>query len=86
MSKIINKTVNENGLKEIAVFLAEFHKNGACFNSENLGAWADEANTALAETGTAHIEISEHDSVSGRTELYFISDAGLDINEIHCNE
>lgn len=72
-------TVNAAGLAEIKEFLEDKHKlGGDHFNSDMLRAWAADAEFQLAEGNTPSIEISSRDSVSGRTETYTISDAGLD--------
>ena len=71
--------VNSAGLAEIQEFLAENHKHGgAHFTADMLGAWAADAEFQLAEGNSPTIEISSRDSVSGHTETYTISDAGLE--------
>ena len=75
----LTRTVNATGLAEIQEFLADSHKlGGDHFTSDMLRAWAADAEFSLAEGNGAAIEISSRDSVSGRTETYTISDAGLD--------
>lgn len=45
-------------------------------------AWARDAGFQLGEGNSASIEIRSRDTVSGHTENYTISDAGLDCIEI----
>ena len=78
--KYENKTVNENGLKQIADFLAEKHKlGGDHFNKSMLRAWAEDAEK---DQESPHIEIRSLDANSGHTEILFISDDGIDIEII----
>jgi len=71
--------VNEQGLKEIAQFLADnYKKGGAHFTPDMLAAWVQDAEFQLGEGNPASIEIRSFDSVSGRAEEYTISPAGLD--------
>lgn len=72
-------TVNAAGLAEIKEFLADSHKlGGDHFTADMLRAWAADAEFQLREGNTPSIEISSRDALSGRTETYTISDAGLD--------
>lgn len=77
-------TVNAAGLEEIREFLVARHKRGfelyaarTASTSKMLRAWADDADFQIAEGNPAAIELSSRDSVSGCTEEYRISDAGL---------
>lgn len=76
-------TVNETGLAEIHKFLANHDKlGGDHFDDSMLRAWARNAEFQLGEGNSASIEIRSSNSVSGHTENYTISDAGLDCEEI----
>lgn len=80
-------SVNEKGLSEIREFLADNHKKGGDhFTPEMLRAWAADAEFQLGEGNPAMIEIRAWDTVSGRTETFTISDAGLDCEEIEIEE
>jgi len=80
-------TVNEAGLAEIKDFLSKKHKMGGDhFTLEMLHAWASEAEFQLGEGNPASIEIGSMYSVSGRPEIYTISDAGLDAQVIEIDE
>lgn len=74
--KIINKT----GLFEIAEFLIAHHKSGQAIADKvtRLSAWADQAEFQLSEGNPATIEIKSWDSLSGHTETFTVSDAGID--------
>ena len=72
-------TVNATGLAEIKEFLADSHKlGGDHFTSDMLRAWAADAEFQLREGNTPSIEIKSWDALSGHTETYAITDAGLD--------
>lgn len=72
-------SVNENGLQQIATFLAENHKKGAnYFTRDMLIAWAADAEFSLAEGNDAAIEIKSYDSIHGYTQTFTISKEGLD--------
>jgi hypothetical protein len=80
-------SVNEQGLNEIKGFLASNHKKGGDhFTREMLQAWAADAEFQLAEGNPASIEIRACDAVSGHTETFMISAAGLDCVEIEIEE
>ena len=80
-------TVNKIGLEEIKNFLSEKHKlGGDHFTLEMLHAWASEAEFQLGEGNPASIEIGSRYSVSGRPEIYTISDAGLDARIVEIDE
>lgn len=71
--------VNDAGLDEIHAFLADHHKlGGDHFNRAMLRAWAADAEFQLGEGNTASIEICSSDSVSGHTETFTISAAGVE--------
>ena len=79
-------TVNQTGLNEIAEFLGTRHKLGRDhFSPDMLRAWADDAEFQLAEGNDASIEIKSWDTLSGHTETYSITDAGLDSQEVELN-
>lgn len=72
-------TVNAAGLAEIGEFLASKHKlGGDHFTRDMLQAWAADAEFQLAEGNSATIEIKSWDALSGHTETYTITGAGLD--------
>jgi len=80
-------SVNEQGLIEIKEFLAGNHKKGGDhFTPEMLRAWAADAEFQIREGNHAMIEIRAWDAVSGHTETFTISDAGLDCEEIEIEE
>jgi len=72
--------VNEAGLREIHAFLAERHKlGGNHFNDRDmLLAWAADADFQLGEGNPAMIELKSHESVSGHTEAFEVSEAGIE--------
>lgn len=79
MTNTIPTTVNAIGIAEIAAFLAEHHKlGGDHFTPNMLRAWAADAEFQLGEGNSPTIEIKSYDSVSGRTETFTVSDAGVD--------
>lgn len=84
---IIGYTVNAVGIAEIHAFLAECHKlGGEHFTDDMLRAWAADAEFQLAEGNPPTVEIRSWDEVSGRTEVYTVSDAGLDAEELDAEE
>jgi hypothetical protein len=81
--KIKQYRVNATGLEEIKKFLSDNNKlGGEHFDDSMLRAWARDAEFQLGEGNPAGIEIRSRDTVSGHTENYTISDAGLDCIEI----
>lgn len=81
------KTVNATGLKEIAEFLGNKHKlGGDHFTDDIIRAWAQDAEFQLGEGNQASIEIRAFDSISGHTENYTITDAGLDSEIVEIEE
>lgn len=78
---IKNEYVNENGLKEIRNFLKEYHKQGENFTDSMINAWAAEAEASLGQGNPPMIEIPSFDSVTGHTELFTVSEAGLSVDE-----
>lgn len=74
--------INEQGLGEIAAFLATAHRRGASMTREHLLAWADEAENSLAAGNPAMIEVRTIDSASGRPETFTVSDAGIERIEV----
>jgi len=80
-------SVNETGLNEIKEFLAANHKKGGDhFNRSMLLSWASDAEFQLSEGNSASIEIRASDSIHGRTEVFTISDAGLDAEEVEIDD
>lgn len=79
---LIPSTINAAGIAEIAAFLAEVHKlGGGHFTPDMLRAWASDAEFQLAEGNSPTIEVRSWDSVTGRTETFTISEAGVDSAE-----
>jgi len=72
-------TINDAGIAEIHDFLTERHKlGGDHFTPEMLRAWASEAEFQLSEGNPATIELKSWETISGHTETYTVSDAGVD--------
>lgn len=88
MSKAIVKSVNANGIAQIAAWLLENHKLGERISQDPamLRAWAADAEFSLSEGNDAGIEIKSWDSVHGRTQTFTISTEGLDSTEIEIDE
>ena len=81
--KIKQYRVNATGLEEIKKFLSDNNKlGGEHFDDSMLRAWARDAEFQLSEGNPASIEIRSWDTISGHTENYTISDAGLDCEDI----
>jgi hypothetical protein len=72
------KTINQIGLEEIRIFLAENHKLGETFTKNMIGAWAADAEFQMAEGNSPSIEIKAWDSIHGYTQEYTISKSGID--------
>jgi hypothetical protein len=71
--------INSTGLAEIHAFLTENHKlGGDHFTPDMLRAWAADAEFQLGEGNGASVEIRSFDSVSGHTEIFTVSDAGIE--------
>ena len=51
-----------------------------------LRAWAADAEFQLAEGNSATIEIKSWDTLSGHTETFAVSDAGIDTEQIEIDE
>lgn len=91
MSTSTQQSVNTQGKKEILEFLRENHKNSVndaeyFNNAEMLNAWAKDAEFQLSEGNTPSIEIMAFEAISGRTEEFTISDAGLDSEIVEIEE
>ena len=87
MTTYTTRSINKIGLNEIAEFLGTHHKLGRDhFTDDMLRAWAADAEFQLSEGNDASIEIRSLDSVSGHTETFTISDAGLDSTAIEIEE
>lgn len=78
--------INENGLKQIRLFLKDKHKNGEIIDRNCLMAWARSAEFHLSEGNGAIIEISCHNTKSGKTELFTISENGISERKINPKE
>lgn len=87
MTTFTQYSINSVGKKEIREFLASNHKMGGDhFDDSMISAWAADAEFQLAEGSPASIEIRAFDAVSGHTETFTISDAGLDAEQIEIEE
>jgi hypothetical protein len=88
MTTVTQKLVNENGIKQIAKFLADNHKQGEriAADASMLRAWAADAEFSLSEGNDAGIEIKSFDSLSGRTQTFTVSAEGLDSTEVEAGE
>jgi hypothetical protein len=87
MTTYTNRTINATGLAEIHAFLASHHKKGGDhFTADMLRAWAADAEFQMSEGNDADIEIKSWDTVSGRTELFTVSPAGIDTEMVEIDE
>ncbi len=88
MTTVTQKLVNENGIKQIAQFLLENHKQGERISQDAsmLRAWAADAEFSLSEGNDAGIEIKSFDSVLGRTQTFTVSAEGLDSTSVEIDE
>ena len=81
------KTINSIGIAEIQAFLTARHKlGGDHFTPAMLCAWAKDAEFQLGEGNSATIEIKSREAVSGHTETFTVSDAGIDTEYEECDE
>ncbi|MCW5320577.1 hypothetical protein D5039_05075 [Verminephrobacter aporrectodeae subsp. tuberculatae] len=81
------QTVNATGLQEIHTFLAENHRlGGDHFNPAMLRAWAAQAEHHIAQGNGASIELDARDSVHGVTQVFDISEAGIDTEHVEIEE
>ena len=81
------QSINSTGIQEIHAFLSECHKlGGDHFTPAMLLAWAQDAEFQLGEGNSATIEIKGWDAVSGHTETFTVSDAGIDTEYEECGE
>lgn len=77
------RTINRVGTAEIHAFLAANHKYGGDhFTADMLRAWAEDAEFQMSEGNSPTIEIKSWDAVSGRTEIFTVSEAGIDAVEV----
>ncbi len=82
------RTVNQKGLQEIQEFLRKTlagYENRT-FSTDELLAWAYEAEFQLREGNPASIEIKHYSSEGGYTRQFTISDEGLDSFEVEIEE
>ena len=87
MTTYTNRTINAAGIEEIAGVLDRCHKKGRDhFTPDMLRAWAADAEFQLAEGNSATIEIKSWDTLSGHTETFTVSDAGIDTEQIEIDE
>lgn len=80
------RTVNAAGLREIEKFLAFHHKKGHHFTQSMIRAWAADAEFQMDEGNPPSIEIRSFDSLSGHTETFTISEAGIDCQSVEIDE
>lgn len=83
--KIINRTVNKQGLREIAEWMADHYMKAVesglgidYFTEDVLRAWAADAEFQMSEGNPPVIELAARRSISGRAETYTISNGGID--------
>lgn len=77
------QTVNATGLAEIRAILAENHRRGGGhFTDDMLRAWAAEVEFQLSEGNSPTFEIRSWDSVRGHTQVFELSSAAIDTQEI----
>ncbi|MBP3980885.1 hypothetical protein J8G26_09105 [Acidovorax sp. JG5] len=82
-----NYSVNAQGLNEIKEFLANNHKKGGDhFDRDMLLSWAADAEFQLSQGNSATIEIKSWDTLSGHTEEFTVSAAGIDAEQIEIDE
>ena len=88
MTTYTQRTVNANGIAQIAKFLLENAKRGKdiTVTPSMLRAWADQAEFSLSEGNDAFIELRSFESIHGRTQTFTISDEGLDSTEVEIDE
>lgn len=88
MTTYTQRTVNANGIAQIAKFLLENAKRGKdiTVTPSMLRAWADQAEFSLSEGNDAGIELRSFESIHGRTQTFTISDEGLDSTEVEIDE
>lgn len=80
MTTITIRTVNENGLAQIAKFLSENTSKKFTLEDDRaaIHAWAADAEFQMGEGNPPCIEISSVASVHGRTQVFEISAEGID--------
>ncbi len=88
MTTFTQKTVNENGITQIAEFLKKFHKNGEMLSevSTSLNAYASDVEFSLGEGNDASFEISASSSTTGCPVVCTLTDQGLDSTEVEIDE
>ena len=87
MTTYTNRTINAAGLAEIKAFLASHHnKGGDHFTADMLRAWAADAEFQMSQGNGADIEIKSWDALSGHTETFTVSDAGIDTEYVEIDE
>jgi hypothetical protein len=88
MTTYTQRSVNANGIAQIAAFLLENHKRGEIISQDPamLRAWAADAEFSLSEGNRADIEIRAFDSVLCGTQIFTISADGLDSCDVEIDE
>ena len=71
--------INKTGREEIASFLDAHHVSGHLFGEAEIAAWAAEAEEQMGEGNPPTIEIPARNSITGATETYTVSNAGVDL-------
>ena len=69
--------INQHGIQEIAAWLADHMIGGADLMESQKTAWAADAEFQLGEGNPPVIELRSTQSVSGHTETFTVSPAGI---------
>jgi len=78
--------INPIGKQEILGFLLQNHKLGDKLNDENINAWARDAENQLSIGNPPSIEILSWESVHGYTQVFTVSESGVDFQEFDIEE
>lgn len=73
-----NRTINAVGLAEIREFLETYHKGLGVITDAKIRARAADAEAHLDAGEPAYIELPSWHSVLGRTQVFEVSEAGID--------
>jgi hypothetical protein len=85
MATFTNRTVNENGLAQIAKFLSENTSKQFTLEADRaaLNAWAADAEFQMGNGNPPCIEISSAASIHGYTQEFEISAEGIDAETLN---
>jgi hypothetical protein len=85
MTTSTHRTVNENGLAQIAKFLSENTSKQFSLEADRvaLNAWAADAEFQMGEGNPPCIEISASASIHGRAQEFEISAIGIDVETLN---